>query len=87
MKTRLLKKVRKRYSIVRYDELPTNPVHYLKSYYIDCGLPFYILYDKHELAYGSKTFDGCYNRLKLLIDLRWRDKIKKTEGKSKKVWW
>lgn len=87
MKVKLLRKVRKRYKIVRYDELPSNPVYLLKSYKIHYGLPFYILYDKYEFAYGSKTFNGCYKRLKLLIDLRYRNKVKKIKGKFKKVWW
>ncbi len=46
MKAKLLKKVRKRYSITKVEDLGSHPPEILKDYAEHLGLPFYYLEDE-----------------------------------------
>ena len=91
MKVKLLKKIRKRYSITRVDELASNPsdLHiYAKK---ECGLPFYLLkvtetlLDFHVEVF--KTFEEARNKLCKWIISDYGEKFRHRDQKSSKVWW
>lgn len=91
MKTKLLKEVRKRYSIVRVDEIASNAgddYKYAKEIY---GVPFYELRDTHD-AFGFRTcFFDDFNKATAKI-CEWvvsdyAEKFGRKKVKSSKVWW
>lgn len=91
MKTRLLKKVRKRYSIIRIDEIASNAsdVHrYLASEY---GLPFYEVREPESVLCqndrGFKTYIEAFDYLKKLILKQYSEQFRHKSGKETKVWW
>ena len=90
MKTRLLKKIRKRYSITRVD-WPDSNNNVFKAAASLYGLPFFILEDKrsefsiHDMFY--KTFEEAYAQLCKTVLEDYAEKFRHVEGKSTKVWW
>ena len=91
MKVKLLKKVRKRYSITRVDELASNAgecyCHIAKSY----GLPFFVLNDNED-CFGwrdgyYKTLDEAITRLSKVIQKDYGEKFRHSDGKQTKVWY
>lgn len=91
MKVKLLKKVRKRYSIIKVTKLGTNPnINELEGKRI-FGLPFYVLMDKkfytnYNKLY-SKTYNGSYNKLKEWIWGEYGGNFKNKNMGHTKVWW
>lgn len=57
MKTKLLKKIRKRFSIIKVDELGSSPCCFYEKCYKKYGLPFFYIQDK-ELRFFSEYEDG-----------------------------
>ena len=74
MKTKLLRKIRKRYEILKITALPYNPSSKQKRNKERCGLPYYLLINKNvddfsfrnELGNANKKFN--YLKYNLLID-------------------
>ena len=91
MKHKLLKKVRKRYSITRIDKLASNAGN-VYTYCADTlGLPFYVLEDAvdwtgiHTKFY--ETFDDAREHLCRWIVADYGEKFRHKPGKQVKVWW
>ena len=91
MKTKLLKKIRKRYSITRIDELASNAGNVYvgaKHYH---GLPFYVLEDaKDDWDIDRKffkTFEEAREMLCEWIIFDYGEKFRHKPEKSTKVWW
>lgn len=88
MKTRLLKKIRKRYSITRVDSLSSKPISWEKAYKDELGLPYHKLYDSEdEYLDIFKTYDACYEILKKWIIKDYGEKFRHKPGKETKVWY
>jgi len=91
MKVKLLKKIRKRYSIVRYDDIGTSPSDWIKECKDKIGVPFYVLYDKQTSLGLRNTASFEYSYLvKRIGDYVRRDythKIKNRRQKTEKVWY
>lgn len=88
MKTKLLKKVRKRFSITLFTEVK-DPNHWL----YDCqkALPLYSVEDKED-GFGLKTevyssYEGAYGYLQKLIRQSYPAKVESKRVKSQKVWY
>lgn len=91
MKTRLLKKVRKRYYITRVDELASNVGEVYRRIYDQYGLPFYVLSDSED-SFGIytrffKTYDNAREKLCEWIISDYGEKFRHKDEKSTKVWW
>ena len=90
MKTKLLKKVRKRFSIIRIDKLgkyPTEVSYWRAARY---GLPYYRMVDNnaiHDLGLCESSLESILNRLMRLIKLEYPQKPKGNPEISTKVWW
>lgn len=91
MKTRLLKKVRRRYSITRIDSLSTNADCILIANSYELGFPFYIVNDHHHLYHirskCHKTYNECIESLLEMIVHDYSDAVGRTKTTSTKVWW
>lgn len=94
MKTKLLKKVRKRYEIIRIDELSNRANRSFIEFKNKYGLPFFQIID-NEYEYEFYEFYLCYtykealNKLIELIHTRYVDKMrfKTKRNKTSKVWY
>jgi len=91
MKTRLLKKVRKRYTITKIDELASNAGNVYEAVKEEYGVPFYVLDDAQD-GFGIhtkffKTFDEAREKLCKCIASDYREKFRHKDEKSSKVWW
>jgi len=85
MKTKLLKKIRKRYSIILYTEIK-DP----NSWLYKVETPFYRVIDKDDLANTKLfyTYEEAYCYLRKLIRLEYYSSIKRNRGdKGQKVWY
>ena len=90
MKTRLLKKVRKRFSIKKVTDIGTRP----SSKYIygkeQFGLPFYLIEDNSGyilsewVCAGDK--DSALNILQDMIVKVYHEKFRGREAKTEKIW-
>jgi hypothetical protein len=88
MKAKLLKKVRKRYSIVRIDELSSNPTEMELWAVKHRGLPFYRLTDYNDCAIKYfKTEEESITVLKLWIIADYGEKFRHKDTKQTKVWY
>lgn len=90
MKTKLLKKVRKSYLIIKYDELPSNANVILRDCSKQHGLPFYAVWqnDRFIPFIGStKTYKDAMDILIKKIVERYYEKFRHKNGKIEKVWW
>jgi len=90
MKTRLLKKVRKQYSIVRIDELASNASEVHRYCAKEYGLPFYEVQDK-DTVFDSfckcfKTYPESFEYLQKLILSRYSEQFRHKDAKITKVW-
>jgi hypothetical protein len=91
MKVKLLKKIRKRYSITRIDTLASNEGEIYSWYAINWGLPFFVL-DDNEDCFGVrtkfyKTYDSTRAKLCKWIIADYTDKFRYIDGKQTKVWY
>ena len=95
MKVKLLKKIRKRYSIERIDKLESNPNTWVKDSfdYCDNKLPFYILTDKRDVFglhfRASKCMGDLVNSIRYQVREEYKEySVKaKTKRVSTKVWY
>lgn len=86
MKVKLLKKIRKRYSITLYTKIG-NPDSWLAKH----PLPFYLIEDNDD-GYGlntkiKPTYKEAYEYLQALIHAHYHYKIKKYTNSSEKIWY
>jgi len=100
MKVKLLKKVRKRYEIVRIDQLSNKPEKSLGMFELvwqrclnECkkrhGIPFYVAKDNDQLnAFycGHKEYDQVLEELRTKIRFDYAPKIKQQKEISVKLW-
>jgi len=93
MKTKLLKEVRKRFSIVRYDSLATNANTVEISAFRRYGFPFFVVeIDKEDgwpfcrfLFYGS--YSESYESMQKEIHSCYFERFKHKDAKTTKLWW
>lgn len=88
MKTRLLKKIRKRYSITKVEELASDACSEYRNAKVEFGMPFYVLEDS-EWFTGEiyKSFDEAKDRLSKWIIKDYGEQFRHKPEKSTKVWW
>ena len=92
MKTKLLKKVRKRFEIIRVDRVD-DPDHYYNKLDLDLnpGYPCYLLFDNDDpdvlFLNVSKDYEYIYERLRERITKVYYKKFKKHVIKTQKVWY
>jgi len=100
MKTKLLKTVRKRYSILKVERLEMNASSQILDFVDNFGLPFYILRDNYSsFYYEGKTsytcerfstdYNALLNTLRKWIRQDYCDKFKKKKSRERivtKVW-
>lgn len=91
MKTRLLKKIRKRYTITIIEELASNECDFYKSAKKEYGLPFFVLEDNKDplgmFTEHFKTFEEAKERLYRCIIANYNEKFRHKDGHYSKVWW
>ncbi len=91
MKVKLLKKIRKRFEIHRYDELSSNPSEILLSVVARVGLPFYMVKDNQDaFRYSTKffgTFEEARTELCQWILKEYGEKFRSKPAKVVKVWY
>lgn len=90
MKTKLLKKVRKRYSITCIEKCAANADARLIDIYDHFKLPFYYVADSWNdwNNRGYLTFEESYSYLKKLIYNSYRKtKTRNSKAIETKVWW
>ena len=98
MKVKLLKKIRKRFEIIRIDELSTNPTSAaLIACYRNHGLPMFYVKDNedsmdmwlwtHSYDRYTKTKEEALDLIKQRIHNLYFEQFKHKEGKSEKVWY
>ena len=82
MKTKLLKKVRKRFEIIRYDEI-NDTGYWLHGR--EC--PLWVLRDNHD---EFEIYGDSYDEMYVSLRMRIRDKYatpKQKKDKYEKLWW
>ena len=91
MKVKLLKKVRKRYTITRVDKNGRQASDLYQAVEDQLGLPFFVMEDTHDYfgyhAKFVKTFEEARIKLVERIVLDYKYKFKNKNQVSSKVWW
>lgn len=92
MKTKLLKKVRKRYEISKVTKVSSSTEmwnRFLKDCEKDFGLPFYVVSDNEDSwrTRVYKDYDTAYTTLKKFIRSDYEYVIKKDQTKQEKLWY
>jgi hypothetical protein len=91
MKTKLLKKIRKRYTIIKIDELASNACNFYKDAKNEYGFPFFVLRDNKNnwelLSQCSKDFKEARENLCKWIISDYSEKFRHKDEVSSKVWW
>ncbi len=90
MKTRLLKKIRKRFSIIRIDELASDDIQTFHDNAKVLGMPFFQFKDRWDFGYGSRyfrTFEEAKAHLYKRITQEYSEKFRHKDGKETKLWW
>lgn len=92
MKVKLLKKIRKEFSIERIDKLGSGDGEVMEAIADELGLPFYLVSypDSKYAFYCTNTFatlKEAKERVMQKIMSRYKDKFRGTKRKSTKVWW
>lgn len=91
MKTRLLKKIRRRFSIIRIDELASDAGETLRHNAKTFGMPFFHLKDSWDSwGYCSiyfRTLEEAKTHLCKRIVKEYSEKFRHKDGKETKVWW
>ena len=92
MKAKLLKKIRKRYSIIKHNKLASNPTMEENNAESEFGLPFYALQD-HEIRNSIiftkyfKSFEEARERLDKWIISDYGEKYRHKEAVTQKLWY
>ena len=91
MKTRLLRKVRNRFSIIKVIERPSDPKHFINQNIKSIKVPFFYLTDKKDVLNLKMRVSKNYETLRLdllnIIRNEYTHVVKKNNGKITKVWW
>ena len=92
MNIKLLKKIRKRYSIIQIDELSSNvndPDFYHDIRYVDINsMPIFKFIDKIDGFYQyCNTYQEAYDVLLNEIKTHYNEKFRHKDEVSKKIWW
>ena len=93
MKTKLLKKIRKRYTIERIDEVTENSDNKLREFSAIFGCPIFILTDTEasENSFHRKKvyylYEDAYDNLRKWIKISYGREYRKETEIPKKVWW
>lgn len=89
MKTKLLKKIRKQYEIVKVEKIASDAGSAQQNMVEEYGLPFYILYD-YTTGWGDKyckDYNDAHEKLMDKILNRYSEKFRHNDGVYKKVWY
>lgn len=84
MKTKLLKKVRERYSIDVLTEIDKTMVN---SIYYGYTLPLYVLHEDGDYRFANSDYNQVYEFLLYCIRDRYSYTKKNYRNKFKKIWW
>lgn len=84
MKTKLLKKVRERYSIDVLTEIDKSMVN---STYYGYTLPLYVLHEDGDYRFANGDYNKVYEFLLYCIRDRYSHTKKNYRNKFKKKWW
>lgn len=84
MKTKLLKKVRQRYSIHMLTKIDKSLVN---SIFYGCKLPLYVLHEDNEYKYSDGNYNKVYEYLIYCIRDRYSHTKKNYRIEFKKIWW
>lgn len=93
MKTKLLKKVRKRFQIIRYDSIATNAGESERISAKTFGFPFFRITKDENGSYlffkctYVGTYDEAYSTLVKWIHDCYSEQFKHKDAKTTKVWW
>ena len=91
MKAKLLKIVRKRYSISKITDLGTNASDVYQAIANELGLPFYAVDDDRNgfgiRSFYYKSFDDAYCYLQKMIRKDYAHKVKHRKLKYETVWY
>lgn len=91
MKTKLLKKVRRRYFITKINSLSLSEGEVLLAISNEFGFPFYIVGDNRSVLglrdKYYKTYNECIESLLEMIVHDYSDAVGRTKTTSTKVWW
>jgi hypothetical protein len=89
MKTKLLKKIRKRYSITRIDNVTYKSNDLIYELSLQYNTPFFIVEDdENEYNFnGCQTFEEARNYLYNMIRNQYVHDFKDNRIKKEKVWW
>lgn len=89
MKVKLLRQVRRRFEIVRYDTIDCRD-HLTLSKYGNTGIniPFYIVRDHHKLSLDTihQTYAEAHENLRRRIKTFYSSKTRGLSSKREKVW-
>jgi hypothetical protein len=89
MKTKLLKKVRKRYSITEVTKLASHDTDFYSDFAKKYGLPFYVVNDSNS-EYRLriyKEFEGARRRIIDMAICDYENRIKNKPRKEQKIWY
>ena len=84
MKTKLLKKVRKKYCI---DKIIKVDKRFVNSIFYGSILPLYVLWVDDEYRYSDRDYDNVYKKLIYVIRNEYSHTIKRNRSKYEKKWW
>lgn len=87
MKVKLLKKIRKRYTIIRIDELASNAGELYVYRSQQFGLPFFVLSDDEDYFGFYATYAEARESLCKWIIQDYTEKFRHKNGKETKVWY
>jgi len=89
MKVKLLKKIRKRFSILEYSEMSSNPSSSETYAEEKFGLPFYFVKDNAGWFDCDcyKTFDEAHSDIRDKVLGIYSERFHHKPAKVKKVWW
>jgi len=92
MKTKLLKKIRRRFEIFEISELPSNANEFFIDYERRWGLPFYQLKDKNNsFLLGQivvfRTFHDAKDEILKIVLREYSEKFRHRDGMITKVWY
>lgn len=90
MKAKLLKKVRKRFSISRIDDIGSHPIDKYKTAKKEYGCPFYLIEDKEDFRQCLNIRKTEEEAKKLLLEIilkTYSKDFKYRKTKSTKIWY
>ena len=95
MKIKLLKKIRKRYEIIKVDDIGSDASEYYFKMKNVLGLPFYVLHDTEddiqnmfdEYKHYFSDYNDAYSLLVDWINDAYSEQFRHKDEVSSKVWW